>query len=38
LRAVMIARRDDHLGSLLAGEPGRLEPDAGSTRIGIAFN
>jgi hypothetical protein len=30
LQAVRVARRDDHVGSLLAHTPGRLEPDAGA--------
>src|SRR5512133_631664 len=30
VQAVRVARGDDHLGSLFAGEPGRLEPDAGA--------
>src|SRR5262249_25734052 len=29
-QTIRVASRDDHLGSLLAGAPGRLEPDAGA--------
>ena len=31
MQAVRVARRDDHVRSLLARPPGRLEPDAGAT-------
>src|SRR5262249_48516124 len=30
VQTIRVASRDDHLGSLLAGAPGRLEPDAGA--------
>ena len=30
VHAFGVARRDDHVGSLLARPPGRLEPDAGA--------
>jgi hypothetical protein len=28
VQAIRVARREDHVGSLGAGEPGRFEPDA----------
>ena len=31
LHALGVSRRDDHLGALVVGEPGGLEPDAGTT-------
>ena len=30
LQAIRVARGEDHVGSLLARAPGRLEPDAGA--------